>query len=114
MIVAFGPHGNLLTGLVERGHSVTPRGSVVHGGEPPDVTIPIPRTGKLHGLGLGVEEVELAAPGRPCGECGAGTGITWAPGGEVPKGVVIPPAGAACAAIVVPVEANDSATPVGQ
>jgi hypothetical protein len=63
---------------------------------------------------LGVEAVELAAPGRPCGECGAGTGITWAPGGEVPKGVVVPPAGDACTAIVVPVEANDSATPVGQ
>jgi DivIVA domain-containing protein len=63
---------------------------------------------------LGVEAVELAAPGRPCGECGAGTGITWAPGGELPKGVVVPPAGDACTAIVVPVEANDSATPVGQ
>ena len=59
--------------------------------------------GLIAGFGrLGLEAVELAAPGRPCGECGAGTGLTWKPGEELPDGVVIPPASASCTAIVVP------------
>jgi DivIVA domain-containing protein len=63
---------------------------------------------------LGLEEVELAAPGRPCGECGAGTGISWAPGAELPEGIVVPPAGAACAAIVVPAGSDGFDSLVGQ
>ncbi len=51
---------------------------------------------------IGVEAVELAAPGRPCGECGAGTGISWKPGGDLPEGISVPPAGPLCAAMIVP------------
>ncbi|MCP4964500.1 MAG: DivIVA domain-containing protein [bacterium] len=50
---------------------------------------------------LGVEEVEVAAPGRVCGECGADTGLTWKPGEELPAGVRIPPAGPSCEAMIV-------------
>lgn len=55
---------------------------------------------------LGVDEVEVAAPGRICGECGADTGITWKPGEDLPQGVVIPPAGPSCAAMIVPAGSN--------
>ncbi|MEA2001549.1 MAG: hypothetical protein U9N84_06650, partial [Actinomycetota bacterium] len=50
---------------------------------------------------LEVAAVEVAAPGRPCGQCGAGTGITWRPGGTIPNGVEIPPTGQGCAALIV-------------
>lgn len=63
---------------------------------------------------LGLGEIELAAPGRPCGECGAGTGISWAPGTELPEGIIVPPAGAACAAIVVPAGSDGFNSHVGQ
>lgn len=50
---------------------------------------------------LGIDEVEVAAPGRVCGQCGADTGITWRPGEEVPDGVIVPPAGPSCGAMIV-------------
>ena len=53
-------------------------------------------------LRLGVAEVELAAPGRSCGECAADTGVSWAPVDETPPGVDLPPLGPSCAAMVVP------------
>jgi DivIVA domain-containing protein len=55
---------------------------------------------------FGVAEVALIAPGRPCGECGAGSDIRWDPGEVPPDGVVIPPAGRSCDAIVAPVLAD--------
>lgn len=57
---------------------------------------------------FGVAAVELVAPGRPCGECGAGTGIRWNPGEALPDGIVIPPAGRSCDAIVAPVPSDGS------
>ena len=63
--------------------------------------------GLLAGYGrLGVEAVEIIAPGRPCGECAADSGITWAPSNGVPEGVKIPPTGRGCAALVVPAGSN--------
>lgn len=50
---------------------------------------------------LEVPAVEAVAPGRPCGQCGAGTGTTWRPGGSIPASVVLPPAGPGCAAMIV-------------
>ncbi len=49
---------------------------------------------------LEVAAVEIVAPGRPCGQCGAGTGITWQPGSAVPASVEIPPTGPVCAAMI--------------
>jgi DivIVA domain-containing protein len=64
--------------------------------------------GLVAGYGrLGVEAVELVAAGRPCGECGAGTGVTWTPGDELPDGVIMAPAGPGCAAIVTPAGRGD-------
>jgi DivIVA domain-containing protein len=57
---------------------------------------------------LGVGTVELAAPGRPCGACAAGSGIVWAPGEALPEGVEVPPVGPSCAAMVMPAGANGS------
>lgn len=55
---------------------------------------------------LGVDSVEIAAPRRPCGECGADTGITWRPGDDLPEGVIIPPAGPSCEAMIVSAGSN--------
>ena len=52
--------------------------------------------------GLGVERVMAVAPGTPCGDCTAGTDVTWAPDRKVPRGVTLPPAGPACRATIVP------------
>ena len=52
--------------------------------------------------GLGVERVMALAPGTPCGDCPAGTGKTWAPGGAAPAGTSMPPASPGCRAVVVP------------
>jgi hypothetical protein len=49
---------------------------------------------------LGVAAVEVVAPGRPCGQCGAGTGTTWQPGSAIPDNVGIPPTGPGCAAMI--------------
>lgn len=63
--------------------------------------------GLVAGYGrIGVQEVEVAAPGRVCGECGADTGLTWKPGEELPVGVAIPPAGPSCEAMIVPAGSN--------
>lgn len=51
---------------------------------------------------LGVGAVMAVAPGRPCGSCAASTGVTWAPGSAPSGDVVIPPAGVACDAMVIP------------
>jgi DivIVA domain-containing protein len=51
---------------------------------------------------LGLAEVELAAPGRCCGECAADNGESWAPVDEAPPGVDLPPLRASCSAMVVP------------
>ncbi len=51
---------------------------------------------------LGVPEVELVAQGRPCGECAAGTQVSWAPTDDLPPGIEIPPVGPHCSAMVVP------------
>ena len=50
---------------------------------------------------LGVVEVMCLAPGRPCGVCPAGSGITWSPGDPPPA--PLPPAAPSCDATVVPV-----------
>jgi DivIVA domain-containing protein len=63
---------------------------------------------------LGVDEVEVSAPGRVCGECGADTGLAWKPGEELPPGVVIPPAGPSCAAMIVPAGSNGFDSRSGQ
>jgi DivIVA domain-containing protein len=63
---------------------------------------------------LGVDEVEVSAPGRVCGECGADTGLTWKPGEGLPPGVVIPPAGPSCAAMIVPAGSNGFDSRPGQ
>lgn len=55
---------------------------------------------------LGVARVEVAAPGRSCGACAADSGISWAPGEDLPEGVTVPPVGPSCAAMVVPVGSN--------
>ncbi len=52
--------------------------------------------------GLGVERVMAVAPGTPCGDCPAGSGKTWVPGGPVPTDTTMPPASPACRAVVVP------------
>ena len=51
---------------------------------------------------LDIAKVMALAPGRPCGDCAAGTGVSWSPGGELPDGVVLPPARLGCDATVVP------------
>lgn len=56
---------------------------------------------------IGVDAVGLAAQGRPCGECGAGADISWNPGGELPDGVQMPPAGPLCTAMIVAIGDND-------
>ncbi len=63
--------------------------------------------GLIEGFGqLGVRAVMAVASGRPCGECAAGSDVTWAPGAEPPDGSVIPPALLACDATVVPAAAG--------
>jgi hypothetical protein len=49
---------------------------------------------------LGVAKVMCLAPGRPCGVCPAGTGLTWAPRETPPA--PLPPASPSCDATVVP------------
>ncbi len=51
---------------------------------------------------LGVPEVELVAQGRPCGECGADTRVSWAPVDDLPPGGDMPPLGPNCSAMVAP------------
>lgn len=63
---------------------------------------------------LGVSAVEIVAHGRPCGACAAGSGITWAPDEGVPEGVVLPPVGPSCAAMVVPAGTNGFDSRSGQ
>ncbi len=59
--------------------------------------------GALTGFALlGVEAVTAVAPGRPCGACAAGSGAVWAPDGEPPDGMEVPPAGLGCDDTVVP------------
>jgi hypothetical protein len=55
---------------------------------------------------MGVPEVEYAAAGRPCGDCAAGTGVSWAPIDDTPPGVDIPPVSPSCEAMVVPKGSN--------
>ena len=55
---------------------------------------------------LGVPAVELIAQGRPCGECGAETGVSWVPVTEDPPGGVVPPLGPSCRALVAPLSAG--------
>ncbi len=55
---------------------------------------------------LGVGEVEYAASGRPCGECAADSGVTWAPVDDIPPGGDVPPIGPTCSAMVVPRDSN--------
>ena len=59
---------------------------------------------------LGAEAVEVAEPGRPCGECAAGTGVIWDPAEDPPSGVEVPPAGPRCAGLIVRIPANGSDT----
>ena len=63
---------------------------------------------------LGVDAVEVSAPGRPCGECGADSGVTWKPGDVLPENVAIPPAGPTCAAMIVPAGSNGFDSRSGQ
>lgn len=51
---------------------------------------------------LGIVRVMAAAPGNPCGDCPAGTGSSWEPGGALPPGTAFPPAGPKCRATIVP------------
>ncbi len=55
---------------------------------------------------LGVAEVEYAAPGRPCGECTADSGVAWAPIEDAPPGVDVAPISPRCSALVVPKESG--------
>ncbi len=57
---------------------------------------------------LGSAAVEVIAPGRPCGRCSAGSGLSWDPATGPPEGVPIPPAGPSCEALVVPLPADGS------
>ena len=50
---------------------------------------------------LGVARVICIAPGRPCGFCPAGSGVSWAPGQPPPA--PLPPAAPSCDATLVPV-----------
>ncbi len=59
--------------------------------------------GLIEGFGqLGIGAVMAVAPGRPCGECAATSGVTWKPGEAPPDGSAVPPALVACDATVVP------------
>ncbi len=51
---------------------------------------------------LGIVRIMAAAPGSPCGDCPAGTGSSWEPGGALPPGTAFPPAGPQCRATIVP------------
>jgi DivIVA domain-containing protein len=65
--------------------------------------------GLLAGYGkLGIEAVEMVAPGRPCGRCSAGSGLSWDPAGFPPEGVSIPPAGPSCEALIAPFSGDGS------
>ena len=51
---------------------------------------------------LGVVRVMAVAPGSPCGDCPAGTDASWDPGGTLPVGTALPPAGPSCRATILP------------
>ena len=51
---------------------------------------------------MGVAAVVAVAPGEPCGECPAGTGVSWVPGRALPSGTAMPPVGSSCRATIVP------------
>jgi len=51
---------------------------------------------------LGIERVMAVSPGSPCGDCPAGTNSSWEPGGSLPAGTSLPPAGPDCRATVLP------------
>lgn len=57
---------------------------------------------------LGVSTVGVVAPGKPCGQCSAGTGLRWDPAEELPSGATIPPAGPGCAGMIAPTAVNGS------
>ncbi len=63
---------------------------------------------------LGVKKVEVAEPGRPCGQCSAGTGVAWDPGEAPPDGVAVPPADRKCAALIVPIATTGSISRIEQ
>ena len=63
---------------------------------------------------LGIGAVEVVAPGRPCGRCGAGTGLSWDPEEAPPDGTQIPPAGPGCEALIVPFGNGGSDSGPGQ
>ncbi len=63
---------------------------------------------------LGVVAVEVVAPGRPCGRCSAGSGISWDPNGAPPDLVPIPPADPSCEALIVPLQRGGSVSGPGQ
>jgi DivIVA domain-containing protein len=63
---------------------------------------------------LGAAAVEVVAPGRPCGVCSAGTGVSWDPAAQPPEGVVLPPAGPDCAAMIMVVGADGFVDDVDQ
>ena len=63
---------------------------------------------------LGVPEVELVAPGRPCGACAADSGVSWAPGIDRPPGGDLPPVSHSCGAMVVPKGSNGFDKRLGQ
>ena len=51
---------------------------------------------------LGVSRVLAIAPGAPCGDCPAGTDISWVPGESLPRGTTMPPARPECRATILP------------
>jgi hypothetical protein len=63
---------------------------------------------------LGIPAVELTAPGRPCGECAADTGVSWVPITEDPPGGIVPPVGPSCNALVTPLSEGGIEHPPGQ
>lgn len=63
---------------------------------------------------LGVPAVELTSPGRPCGACSAGTGVSWVPVAEDPPGGIVPPVGPSCNALVTPLSEGGIEHPSGQ
>lgn len=71
--------------------------------------------GLLAGYGkLGIEAVEVVAPGRPCGRCSAGSGLLWDPKDVPPEGTPIPPVGPSCEALIVPANGSGSDSGAGQ
>ena len=53
---------------------------------------------------LELPAVTAITEGRRCPECPAATGAVWDPAGDLPDGVILPPAHPECATTIVPVD----------